>query len=128
MASVNKVILIGRLGKDPDVRYTQSGTAVANFNIATSEEWKDKNTGQKQSKTEWHRIVAWRKLAELCSEYLQKGSEVYVEGSLQTKEWETNDGQKRRTTEVLAHNIQFIIGSRDQQNRQETVAEDDLPF
>jgi len=128
MASVNKVILIGRLGKDPDVRYTQSGTAVANFSIATSEEWKDKNTGQKQSKTEWHRIVAWRKLAELCSEYLQKGSEVYVEGSLQTKEWETNDGQKRRTTEVLAHNIQFIIGSRDQQNRQETVAEDDLPF
>jgi len=128
MASVNKVILIGRLGKDPDVRYTQSGTAVANFSIATSEEWKDKNTGQKQSKTEWHRIVAWRKLAELCSEYLQKGSEVYIEGSLQTKEWETNDGQKRRTTEVLAHNIQFIIGSRDQQNRQETVAEDDLPF
>jgi len=127
MASVNKVILIGRLGKDPDVRYTQSGTAVANFSIATSEEWKDKNTGRKQSKTEWHRVVAWRKLAELCNEYLQKGSEVYVEGSLQTKEWETNDGQKRRTTEVLAHNIQFI-GDRGQAKKTETVAEDDLPF
>ena len=127
MASVNKVILIGRLGKDPDVRYTQSGTAVANFSLATSEEWKDKNTGQKQSKTEWHRVVAWRKLAELCSEYLQKGSEVYVEGSLQTKEWETNDGQKRRTTEVLAHNIQFI-GDKGQTKEQEPVAEDDLPF
>ena len=127
MASVNKVILIGRLGKDPDVRYTQSGTAVANFSLATSEEWKDKNTGQKQSKTEWHRVVAWRKLAELCSEYLHKGSEVYVEGSLQTKEWETNDGQKRRTTEVLAYNIQFI-GDRGQAKEQETVAEDDPPF
>jgi len=85
MASVNKVILVGNLGGDPEVRYTPSGVAVANFSIATTETWKDKNTGEKKEQTEWHKIVAWRRLGEICGEYLKKGSQVYIEGSLQTR-------------------------------------------
>jgi len=85
MAGVNKVILVGRLGRDPEVRYTPDGTAVANFSIATSEEWRDKNSGEKKERTEWHRIVAWRRLGEICGQYLTTGREVYVEGSLQTR-------------------------------------------
>ena len=111
MASgVNKVILIGNLGSDPEVRYTQGGQAFANFNIATSESWTDK-AGQRQDKTEWHKIVAWGKLAELCGEYLSKGRQVYVEGKLQTRPWEDRDGNKRSTTEVTAREITFL-GSR----------------
>jgi single-strand DNA-binding protein len=109
MAGVNKVILIGNLGADPEVRYTPSGQAVANFRIATSESWNDKQ-GQKQERTEWHRIVAWAKLAELCGEYLAKGRQVYVEGKLQTRQWDDRDGNKRYSTEIVATQITFLGG------------------
>jgi single-strand DNA-binding protein len=118
MAGINKVILIGRLGQDPEVRYTQDGTAVATFSIATSIEWNDKQSGEKKEKTEWHRIVAWRKLGEICGEYLAKGRQVYVEGRLQTRSWEDKDGVRRYTTEVVANDVQFLgpkepAGQRD---------------
>lgn len=106
---VNKVILIGNLGADPEVRYTASGTAVGNFRIATSESWTDRD-GQKQERTEWHRIVVWGKLAELAGEYLSKGRQVYVEGRLQTRQWDDRDGQKRYTTEIVANAMQFLGG------------------
>ncbi|MBO6525152.1 MAG: single-stranded DNA-binding protein [Balneolaceae bacterium] len=101
MSSLNKVMLIGRLGQDPEVRYTQSNTAVATLSVATSERYKDGN-GEYQEKTEWHRVVAWGRLAEICQQYLHKGSLVYIEGPLQTRQWEDNQGQKRYTTEVKA--------------------------
>ena len=107
--SVNKVILVGRLGQNPEVRYTPSGAAVANFSIATNESWLDKS-GQKQERTEWHRIVVWGKLAELCSQYLTKGRQAYVEGRLQTREWQDKDGAKKYTTEVQAQTVQFLGG------------------
>jgi len=109
MAGINKVILVGRLGNDPEVRYTADGTAVANFSVATSDEWKDKDSGEKKERTEWHRIVAWRKLGEICGEYLAKGRQVYVEGKLQTKSWE-KDGVTRYTTEIVASDVQFLGG------------------
>jgi single-strand DNA-binding protein len=112
MSGINKVILIGRLGSDPEVRYTPSGVAVANFSVATSEEWKDKDSGEKKERTEWHRIVAWRRLGEICGEYLSKGKQVYVEGRIQTRSWEDRDGNKKYTTEIIANDIQFL-GSRD---------------
>ena len=112
MSGINKAILIGRLGSDPEVRYTPSGVAVANFNIATSEEWKDKDTGEKKERTEWHRIVAWSKLGEICGEYLSKGRQVYIEGRIQTRSWEDRDGNKRYTTEIIANDVQFL-GGRD---------------
>ena len=111
MAGINKVILIGKLGRDPEVRYTPDGTAVASFSIATSDEWKDKETGEKKERTEWHRIVAWRRLGEICGEYLSKGRQVYVEGKLQTRSWE-KDGVTRYTTEIIASDVQFL-GTRD---------------
>ncbi len=107
--SVNKVILIGRLGADPEVRYTPSGMPVANFRIATSENWNDKQ-GQKQERTEWHRIVVWGKLAELCGQYLSTGRQVFIEGRLQTRQWDDRDGNKRYTTEVQAREITFLGG------------------
>ena len=108
MASgVNKVILIGRLGGDPEVRYTNSGGAVANFTMATNDSWTDK-AGQKQERTEWHRIVVWGKLGELCAQYLSKGRQAFVEGRLQTREWQDKEGAKRYTTEVVAQNVQFL--------------------
>jgi single-strand DNA-binding protein len=109
MASVNKVILIGNLGRDPELRYTQQGQAVANFTLATNENWTNKS-GDREERTEWHRVVAWARTAELCAEYLAKGRTVYVEGRLQTREWEDKDGQKRRTTEVVAQTVQFLGG------------------
>jgi single-strand DNA-binding protein len=113
MSGINKVILIGNLGQDPEIRYMADGTAVANFNIATSETWKDKQTGEKKERTEWHRIVAWRALGELCGKYLSKGRQVYVEGKLQTRSWE-KDGVTRYTTEIVAAEVQFLGGgSRD---------------
>jgi single-strand DNA-binding protein len=112
MAGINKAILIGRLGADPEVRYTPSGVAVANFSIATSEEWKDKDTGEKKERTEWHRIVVWSKLGELCGEYLSKGRQVYIEGRIQTRSWDDRDGNKRYTTEIVATDVQFL-GGRD---------------
>lgn len=107
MASVNKVILIGNLGSNPEVRYTPSGQAVASFNIATNERWTDKS-GQAQEKTEWHKIVVWGKQAENCAEYLSKGRPVYIEGRLQTREWNDKEGQKRYTTEIVAQTVQFL--------------------
>jgi single-strand DNA-binding protein len=109
MASLNKVILIGNLGADPEVRYTASGSPVANFRIATSEQWTDRN-GEKQERTEWHRIVVWGKQAETCGEYLRKGRSVYVEGRLQSREWEDKDGNKRTTVEVNADRVLFLGG------------------
>ncbi|RJQ57277.1 MAG: single-stranded DNA-binding protein [Desulfobacteraceae bacterium] len=111
MASVNKVILIGNLGRDPEVRYTADGTAVANFSIATSFAWNDKATGEKKETTEWHRIVAFGKLGERCGEYLAKGKQVYVEGRLQTRSWE-KDGVTRYSTEIVATDVRFL-GSRE---------------
>src|SRR3954468_18712933 len=107
----NKVILVGNLGADPEVRFTQGGQAVANFRIATTESWTDKNQ-QKQERTEWHRIVVWGKLAELCGEYLAKGRQCYVEGKLQTREWADKEGKKNWTTEVVANQVTFL-GGRD---------------
>jgi len=101
MSSLNKAMIIGRLGADPEVRYTQSNTAVATLNVATNERFKDRN-GELQERTEWHRVVAWGRLAEICQEYLKKGSQVYIEGPIQTREWEDRDGQKRYTTEIKA--------------------------
>lgn len=115
MSGLNKVMLIGRLGSDPELRYTPDGTAVASFSIATSEEWKDKNTGEKKERTEWHRVVAWRKLGEICGEYLAKGKQIYVEGRIQTRSWEDKDGNKRHTTEIIASDIQFL-GAKDSSN------------
>jgi single-strand DNA-binding protein len=106
--SVNKVILLGRLGQDPELKYTPSGAAVCNFSMATSESWTDKASGQKQERTEWHRVVVWGKLAELCNQYLSKGRQAFVEGRLQTRSWEDNNGNKRYTTEINANTVQFI--------------------
>lgn len=107
MAGVNKVILVGNLGKDPELRHTPQGQAVATFSIATSESWNDKS-GQKQERTEWHRIVVWGKQAELCSKYLSKGRKAYIEGRLQTRAWDDKEGQKRYTTEIVANTVQFL--------------------
>jgi single-strand DNA-binding protein len=109
MASVNRVILIGNLGRDPELRYTQSGQAVANFSLATTDRFSSRE-GERQERTEWHRIVAWGRTAELCAQYLSKGRSVYIEGRLQTNEWEDKEGQKRRTTEVVAQTVQFLGG------------------
>jgi single-strand DNA-binding protein len=107
--SVNKVILVGRLGQNPEVRYTPSGAAVANFSVATNESWTDKS-GQKQERTEWHKVVVWGKLAELCSQYLTKGRQCYLEGRLQTRQWQDKDGQTKYTTEIQAQTVQFLGG------------------
>lgn len=107
MASINKVILIGNLGRDPELRYTQSGQAVANFSLATTDRFSNRE-GDRQERTEWHRITVWGKTAENCAQYLNKGRSVYVEGRLQTREWEDKEGQKRRTTEVIAQTVQFL--------------------
>jgi single-strand DNA-binding protein len=111
MASVNKVILVGNLGRDPEIRYTQGGQPVANFTLATSESFTTRE-GKREERTEWHRIVVWGKTAELCTQYLAKGRSVYIEGRLQTREWEDKEGQKRRTTEVVAQSVQFLGGPR----------------
>ena len=110
MAGVNKAILIGNLGRDPELRYTQNGQAVVNFTLATSETWNDKASGEKVERTEWHRIVVWGKTGELCAQYLTKGRSVYVEGRIQTREWEDKEGQKRRTTEINAQSVKFLGG------------------
>ena len=112
MSSLNKVILIGRLGADPEMRYTADGAPVATFNVATSESWKDKNSGAWQEKTEWHRVVAWRNLAERA-EQLKKGNLVYIEGKIQSREFEGRDGNKRKIVEIVANSMKVIIGERD---------------
>ena len=142
--SVNKVMLIGRLGNNPEIRYTNTQMAVANFNIATSENWTDK-AGQKQERTEWHKIVVWGKLAERCSQYLSKGRQCFIEGRLQTRQWEDQTGNKRYTTEIVANTVQFLGGntgaqastSQQQESSPNTEApqleepaftEDEIPF
>ena len=105
---VNKVILIGNLGKDPEVRYMPNGNAVANITLATSESWKDKSSGEQQEKTEWHRIVMFRRLGEIAGEYLKKGSKVYIEGKLQTRKWQDSSGNDRYTTEIVADQMQML--------------------
>ena len=107
---VNKVILVGNLGQDPEVRYMPNGNAVTNMTIATTESWNDKQTGERQDKTEWHRVVMFRKLAEIAGEYLKKGSQVYIEGKLQTRKWQDNSGNDRYTTEIVANEMQMLGG------------------
>jgi single-strand DNA-binding protein len=106
-SGINKVILVGNLGQDPEVKYTAGGAAVTTLSLATSESWKDKDTGSDQERTEWHRVVLWRRLAEIAGEYLKTGSKVYIEGQLQTRKWE-QDGQTRYTTEVIGRDMQFL--------------------
>jgi len=108
---VNKVILVGNLGRDPEMKYTASGAAIANITIATSESWNDKQTNERVEKTEWHRVVAFQRLAEIMGEYLKKGSQVYIEGRLQTRKWQDQNGQDRYTTEIVANDMQ-MLGSR----------------
>jgi len=110
--SVNKAILVGRLGRDPETRYTTGGQAVANFSVATDYSYKDRN-GERQKKTEWHKIVAWRKLAEICQQYLKKGSLVYIEGRIESREWQDKEGQKRYSTEIIADEMRMLGGKGD---------------
>ncbi|MGC8762151.1 MAG: single-stranded DNA-binding protein [Acidobacteriota bacterium] len=137
MASVNKVILIGNLGRDPELRYTPSGTAVANFTVATHETWKDKD-GAKQEHTEWHRVVAWGKLAEIAGEYLRKGRQVYIEGSIRSRTYKDKDGNERTAVEIRADNM-VMLGGRSEGSPPEGKAasetappeytpDDDIPF
>ncbi|MGB5157023.1 single-stranded DNA-binding protein [Desulfobacterium sp. N47] len=146
MSGLNKAMLIGRLGKDPEIRYTTAGVAIANFSIATSDEWKDKDSGEKKERTEWHKIVAFAKLGEICGEYLSKGKQVYVEGRIQTRAWDDKDGNKKYTTEIVASDVQFLdkkdsgdSGKRNFNNNDSTYREtpgpvhhdakdDDIPF
>ncbi|MBI4446598.1 MAG: single-stranded DNA-binding protein [Acidobacteria bacterium] len=136
---VNRVILVGRLGRAPELRYTPGGAAVANFSLATDETWVQ--NGEKQRRTEWHNIVAWNKLAETCNQYLTKGQLVFIEGRIQTREWDDRDGNKRRTTEIIASNMR-MLSSRAENGEREPVAvaaegnspmeagitDDDIPF
>lgn len=136
MASVNKVIVLGNLGKDPEVRHLPNGDAVCNFSLATTESWKDKD-GNKQDKTEWHNVVIFRKLAEIAGEYLKKGRPVYIEGRLQTRKWQDKEGKDRYTTEIVADQMQ-MLGSRDEAKEVTKTSEapktnfddmaDDIPF
>jgi len=126
MAGVNKVILIGNLGADPELKYTPSGKAVANFRIAVTESWVNKD-GEREDRTEWHRIVVWGKLAEVCGEYLHKGKQVYIEGKLQTRSWEDRDGNTRYTTEINAYTMQ-MLGSAGRSDDSGLVMEEKIPF
>ncbi|MCL2021864.1 MAG: single-stranded DNA-binding protein [Betaproteobacteria bacterium] len=112
MGSVNKVIIVGNLGADPETRYSASGDAICNIRVATSESWKDKNTGEKQERTEWHRIVFYRKLAEIAGQYLKKGSQVYIEGKIKTRKWQDKDGQDRYSTDIEATEM-TMLGKRE---------------
>ena len=112
MASVNKVILVGNLGRDPETRYNPEGGAITNISVATTDTWKDKTSGEKQERTEWHRVVFFSRLAEIAGEYLKKGSQVYIEGSLRTRKWQDKEGKERTTTEIVADRMQ-MLGSRE---------------
>jgi len=136
MAGINKVILIGRLGADPEIRYTNSGMSVANFSLATSTNWVNKS-GEREERTDWHKIVAFGRLGEICGEYLNKGKQVYVEGRLQTRSWEDKDGNKRKTTEVVALQLQMLGAPSGERStgeetlgtqEEEFIQEDDIPF
>ena len=108
MSSVNKALIIGNLGQDPEIKYTQSGSPVANLSVATSERWKDKNTGEQKEQTEWHRVVVFGRLAEIAEQYLKKGSKIFIEGKIQTRDWEDADGNKKYTTEVVAREMTML--------------------
>lgn len=110
---INKAILVGNLGKDPETRYTPSGSAVTNITVATSESWKDKQTGEQQERTEWHRVVFFNRLAEVAGEYLRKGSQVYIEGKIQTRKWQDQNGQDKYTTEIVGNEMQMLGGRGD---------------
>jgi single-strand DNA-binding protein len=131
---INRATLIGNLGRDPETRYTQSGTAVGNFSIACSEKWKDKNSGEWKERTEWINIVAWGKLAEICGEYLSKGSQVYIEGRIQTRKWQDKEGTDRYTTEIVASEMKMLGGKKAERRENEDYAgpppadDDDIPF
>lgn len=145
--SINKVILIGRLGKDPELKYTSSGTPFCRFSMATDDVWNDKASGERQEKTEWHNIVVWDRLAEICNQYLTKGRLVYIEGSLQTREWDDQDGNKRKTTEIRARDMvmlggapegaggprraataEAVAGGNSGSSGATTITDDDIPF
>lgn len=145
MSGVNKVILIGNLGKDPEVKYLENNVAVAKFPLATSETWKDRTTGEKKEHTEWHNIVLWRGLAEVVEKYLKKGQKVYIEGKLKTRSWEDKDGNKRYTTEIVADNMTMLSPKDGGESTESTISDapvakepdlapatddktDDLPF
>jgi single-strand DNA-binding protein len=123
---INKVILVGNLGADPETRYMPSGSAVTNIRVATSESWKDKNTGEQQERTEWHRVAFFGRLAEIAAEYLRKGSQVYIEGRLRTRKWEDRDGNDRYTTEIIADEMQ-MLGGRPGAGAPARTGTDDLP-
>jgi single-strand DNA-binding protein len=125
MSGVNKVILVGNLGANPELRYTQGQQAVANLRIATTEKWTDKS-GQKQEATEWHRVVVWGRQAEICGQYLTKGRQVYIEGRIRTRQWQDQQGQKRYTTEIVAQNVQ-MLGGRGERTEGESGAEATVP-
>lgn len=118
MAGVNKVIIVGHLGNDPEMRTMSNGEQVANISVATSESWTDKNSGEKKTQTEWHRIVFYRRQAEICGQYLQKGSQVYIEGRLKTRKWQDNNGQDRYTTEIQGDVLQMLGGRQNEQSQQ----------
>jgi len=132
---MNKTMIIGNLGQDPEVRYTQDGVAVATMSIATTERWKDKD-GNKQEHTEWHRVVAWRKLGEICGDYLHKGDKVYIEGKLQTRKWQDQNGNDRYTTEIIARELEMLGGRQENAdnadstppNGEEPPTPEDVPF
>jgi single-strand DNA-binding protein len=141
--SVNKVILVGRLGRDPEMKYTANGTPFCRFSMATDDTWTDKGSGEKQERTEWHNIVVWDRLAEICNQYLTKGRQVYIEGSLQTREWDDQDGNKRKTTEIRARDMVLLGSAADSSGQprkpaaagvsvgagaESTITDDDIPF
>jgi single-strand DNA-binding protein len=141
---VNKVILLGNVGNDPETRYTQTGNAVTNLSLATSETWKDKLTGQKQEKTEWHKVIFFNQLAEICSKYVKKGSKLYIEGQIKTKKWQDKQGNDRYTTEIIAKEMQMLDSRQQSESQQDYnkplsptpydtetanfVSDDDIPF
>lgn len=124
MRGVNKAILVATLGKDPEIRYMPNGDAVANFPVATSEQWKDKQTGEKRESTEWHNVVIYRKLAEIAGEYLKKGSQVYLEGKIKTRKWQDKEGKDRYTTEIVADQMQMLGGGNSSGNQSDIKKED----
>ena len=141
MSSVNKALIIGNLGQDPEIKYTQSGSPVANLSVATSERWKDKNTGEQKEQTEWHRVVVFGRLAEIAEQYLKKGSKIFIEGKIQTRDWEDAEGNKRYTTEVVAREMTMLdsrssMGSDTPSSSDSSVkdvakddnTEEDIPF
>tara|TARA_B100000214_G_scaffold83045_1_gene56447 strand:- start:6 stop:437 length:432 start_codon:yes stop_codon:yes gene_type:complete len=127
MSSVNKALIIGNLGQDPEIKYTQSGSPVANLSVATSERWKDKSTGDQKEQTEWHRVVVFGRLAEIAEQYLKKGSKVFIEGKIQTRDWEDSEGRKRYTTEVVAREMTMLDSKFSADSNSDSDSSDTTP-